>query len=281
MLDKNPITWLEGRDRLQERMLWACLLLAATYAVLKHLHLPGKWPDNDALLLWPWWAHCILCIWLLIQAPRRLADDKHSGALELLLCTPLAPREIIRGNMLALRRRYGRVLLGLLVMDGFLLLAYSNTHGGWKGLVRYDAFPLCVWGVFVFPIQLYAFARISLHQALVQSSSVRASFSAFWRGGLLPWAIFFLFMLGCDYVASRYRALRMTEMLAFSGWGMSHLLPCGMFLAISNWRLGHNFRALATAPARPAWYQRLGETILSRKRALANPRFAHWEGVRD
>src|SRR5262249_41642076 len=150
----NPITWLEGRDRLQARMLWSCFFLAATYAALKHFHSPGKWPDNDALLLWPWWAQCILCVWLLIQAPRRLADDRHSGALELLLCTPLAPREIIRGNMLALRRRYGRVLLGLMAVDVFLLIAYAGTHGGWRGLVRFEAFGLCVWGFVVFPIQL-------------------------------------------------------------------------------------------------------------------------------
>jgi ABC-type transport system involved in cytochrome c biogenesis permease component len=275
MLDKNPITWLEGRDRLQERMLWGCFFVAATYAALKYLYSAGKWPGNDALLLWPWWAHCILCVWLLIQAPRRIADDKHSGALELLLCTPLAPREIIRGNMLALRRRYGRVLLGLIAMDGFLLVAYASTHGGWGGLVRYDAFALCVWGLIVFPIQLYTFARISLYQALIHTNSLRASFAAFWRVGLLPWAIFFLFILGCDYVASHYRALRLTETLAFSAWGLSHLLPCAVFLAIANWRLGRSFRILVTASTRPPWPRRLWEAIRSPKPAPANPRFAH------
>ncbi len=39
-----------------------------------------------------------VCLCLVIDAPRRLADDKQSGALELLLCTSLAAEEIVRGN---------------------------------------------------------------------------------------------------------------------------------------------------------------------------------------
>src|SRR5215468_1333048 len=83
------------------------------WTVMGGLQAPA-WPDEDVAIGWAIWAHYILCLWIAIQAPRRLADDKQSGALELLLCTPLTPREIVRGSMGILRRQFGRGLAGLL-----------------------------------------------------------------------------------------------------------------------------------------------------------------------
>ncbi len=257
MLEKNPVAWLEGRDRLQERILWSGFLLAAIYCALMHLHAPDKWPTEDSLVAWPWWAHCILCFWLVIQAPRRIADDKYSGALELLLCTPLPPGQIVRGNMVALRRRYGRVLIGLLLLDGFILFSYFSGHDGWRGLLRHDSFQIFVWGLVVFPIQLYSLARISLYQALVQPNSLRASYAAVWRVGLLPWVIFFIAVLTCDFYFTRSRRSGITETVAFALWGTCHLLPCAAFVGRANFGLKHRFRALAGASDRRSPWQRL------------------------
>ncbi|HVV71136.1 MAG TPA: ABC transporter permease subunit, partial [Verrucomicrobiae bacterium] len=270
MLERNPIAWLEGRDHLQERILWAGVLLAAVYCLLKRLHSPRASPDDETLVFWPWWAHCALGIWLMIQAPRRLAEDKHSGALELLLCTGLSYREIVRGNFLALRRRYGRALIGLLTLDAFLLLAYFSSHGQLKGLLRHDVFQLFLWGPFIFPFQLYCIARVGIYQGLVQPSSVRASFAVFWRVGLLPWILFFVLLLTCDYYAARFKVLRVSETLACTGWGLCHLLPCSFFLARANWNLSRNFQALATTARPPSWRERLIR-LATRRRPSSRP----------
>ena len=271
MLDKNPLAWLEGRDRLQERLLWASFLLVVIYCAAKHLHSPNTWPDNDAILLWPWWAHCILCLWVVIQAPRRFADDKHSGAMELLLCTPLSANQIVRGTMQALRRRYGRILVSLLALDGFLVFAFFSMHDGWHGLLHKDVFPILCWGLVVFPIQLYSLIRISFYEALIQPNSVRASFAALLRVGLLPWLAFFVIVLGCDYASTRYKSLRITEALAYACWGLCHLVPCFFFVALANWRLRHRFRELAGSTARPAWLVRVKRLIWRRKPGPAIP----------
>ncbi|MGH7973180.1 MAG: hypothetical protein ACREIC_31055, partial [Limisphaerales bacterium] len=257
MLDRNPVAWLEGRDHLQERILWACALCAAAYCALAHLHSPQTWPDSDALLLWPWLAHCVLCIWLMIQAPRRFAEDKHSGALELLVCTGLSSREIVRGNMRAIGRRYGRALLALVALDTFLVFAYFNFHGGWRGLLHHYLFQLFVWGIFVFPFQLYCIARVGIYQGLVQTNSVRASFAVFWRVGLLPWVLFLAFMLFCDVYARRFKFLRVNDTFACASWGISHLLPCVLFLTLANWNLKRHFRALAATSRLLSWRERL------------------------
>ena len=256
MLEGNPIRWLEGRDRLQERMLWALFLGVTIVLAAKHLHSSDSWPREDFVILWAWWAHCVLCFWIALQAPRRLADDKQSGALELLLCTSLSPRAIIRGNMQALQRRYGRVFFGLMALDAFLLYGYFSSHGGWEGYFHHDAFQLSVVALLAFPLQAYSVARLGLFNGLVQSNSLRASFATIWKAGVLPWVIFFIFILACDLVSRRFKSFQIDDTFAFNAWAGAHVLPCTIFLIIANRELKKNFRLLALAAVRPRWWQR-------------------------
>src|SRR5262249_48372167 len=59
VLERNPIHWLEGRDRLQERILWALFLLITIGFALKRLHV-DNWPHGDFVILWSWWAQCVI-----------------------------------------------------------------------------------------------------------------------------------------------------------------------------------------------------------------------------
>jgi ABC-type transport system involved in cytochrome c biogenesis permease component len=261
MLDRNPVSWLDGRDRLQERMLWGMLLIAATLGAMIHLLIPDQWPDMDWLFLWPIFAHYVLCVWIAIQAPRRLADDKGSGALEILLCTPVTPAEVVLGCMMILRRWFGRALLALLVLDGLLGFAYFSAHEAmWQQplsspMLEILDFALCA--LVVAPVQAFSLARIGLYEGLVQTTSLRASFMVAWKVGLLPWLVWIAFMLGLE-TSRRYFQVpaRITDEFAFAAWGSVHLLVCGVFLAHANGQLNRHFRALAAQSIRPAWWKR-------------------------
>jgi ABC-type transport system involved in cytochrome c biogenesis permease component len=261
MLNKNPVSWLEGRDRLQERMLWGILLVAALLGAATHLLFPDQWPDPDWLFLWPMFAHYVLCLWIAIQAPRRLADDKGSGALELLLCAPVTPAAVVQGCMLVLWRRFGRALLALLVLDGLLGFAYFSAHEAmWlqpqsSPAREMLAFALCA--LVVAPLQTYSLARIGLYEGLVQATSLRASFMVAWKVGLLPWLVWMTFMLSLEAIRRCLPSpFRITDEFAFAAWASVHLLVCGVFLAHANRQLNHNFRALAAQSARPVWWKR-------------------------
>ena len=266
MLDKNPIQWLEGRDRLQERILWALFLGITILFAVKHLHAPETWPGYDVIILWPWWAHCVLCLWIALQAPRRLADDKQSGALELLLCTSLSTRSIIQGNTRALLRRYGRVFFGLLALDGFVLYACFSNNGGWTRFRDHESFQLGLWALLVFPLQAYSIARLGLLHGLTQNNSLRASFVAVWKVGVLPWILFFLFILSFDLASRRFKSLRISDTLAYAAWAGAHVIPCTIFLLRANRCLKREFRLLALNSARVKWWQRL-----LRRRQFAEP----------
>jgi hypothetical protein len=257
MLARNPVSWLEGRDRLQERMLWAIILGSAIFLAIRYVHSRRAWPDGEWLILWPVFAQYVLCLWIAIQAPRRLADDKQSGALELLLCTPITPREVVRGSMGALRRRFGRAMAALVALDAFIFFVHFSNYGGWRRGLDRELLPLAIYALVVFPVQGYSLARIGLYEGLVRSNSVRATFMTIWKVGLLPWVLFIGFLMTWDAVRSHFRVLpNIGDQFGFAAWAGAHLLPCGVFLAHASWRLHRNFRSLAAQTARPVWWKR-------------------------
>ena len=231
MLDKNPVSWLEGRDRLQERLLWQIILAAAILGAIIHLHAPSEWSDEEWVAGWPILAHYVLCMWIAIQAPRRLADDKESGALELLLCTLITPAEIVRGCMLLLWRRFGRALMALMAVDAFFAYAFFSEHGGWGYFRSSHLLELALYALVVFP---------------VQATSLRASFVVIWLAGLLPWLVWGAFLMRWNLALNHFRSLpRITDQLVFGSWSGAYLLVCSLFLAHASWRLRRNFRTLA------------------------------------
>ncbi len=264
MLERNPVGWLDGRDRLVDAALWSTILGSGIVLAAAHLGYPRLWPDQDLMILWPIWTHYILCVLIALQAPRRLADDKQSGALELLLCTPIQPSEIIRGGMLVLRRRYGRALLALMGLDVFLAWAYFSEHGGWSGFLNYDraTLPWVLCGLAVFPWQAWSMARVGLYQGLRQGHSLRATFRLVWKLGVLPWVLFALTMFAYELAARLLNYSRLQEhAVIFGSWVALHWLVFGSSMARANWQLHRNFRKLA-APSipRPWWKSCLGRT---------------------
>jgi hypothetical protein len=260
MLERNPVAWLDGRDRMVEAVLWSLILLSMVGWATAHLFHPREYPDQDTIVLWPLWTHYILCVLIAIHAPRRLADDKQSGALELLLCTPTRTSEIVRGAMLVLRRRFGRALVAILVLDAFLAYAYFSENGGWEAFLsrNQEHWKLAFCALAVFPSQAWSLARVGLYQGLRQSNSLRATFTLVWKLGVLPWVLFAAVACAFELTAVRLGYFRRYEdMFLFSSWVGLHWLVFGVFMGRASWQLHRNFRPLAAPGVRLPWWKRL------------------------
>ena len=72
--------------------------------------------------------HLIFASWVVAESSMRLLEDRRSGALELLLCTPMTDREVIEGHRLALRRLFLRPVLLLVAAEVFV--AFTGFGGG-------------------------------------------------------------------------------------------------------------------------------------------------------
>lgn len=144
LLAKNPFQWLIQKDHRPVLMGYATIGLLCLLWLLGWHTWPHVWPSTANFFIT---AMLLLAIvnWLrLFAAARRLAMDRRDGALELLLTTPLAPQEIVDGQVDALTQEFKPlqytvlVLLILMMLGGFFIRSWNA-----RAVIAY----LVVWGV--------------------------------------------------------------------------------------------------------------------------------------
>jgi len=123
LLDINPFLWLVSRSRLGPIVVWGGLgLMGCAFAW--GLGKVGLRESMPLFIVAVVISHSLLKFWIASETCHHLEDQRRSGALEFLLsCTPLRVSEIIRGQWLALRRRFLGPVLALLNFDLLLILA--------------------------------------------------------------------------------------------------------------------------------------------------------------
>jgi ABC-type Na+ efflux pump permease subunit len=259
LLDQSPMAWLESRGFFEAAFLAALVCTALGIWMFEHFAGKDFWPDQGVAVGWAVVAHYILCLWIAVQAPRRLADDKQSGALELLLCTPLTPRQIVKGCTRALLARFGTVAAIMMLLDAYSLYFCYTQQWPYNSMSTQDIVELSLCGLLVLPLQTYTFIRLGVYQGLAQGNSLRATFKLIAKVALLPWALFVSFVLGM-LLAERYinRWLgRFGEVFFISMWIGIHVLTCLGFLLHGNYRLKRHFRDLASQTVKLPWWKRL------------------------
>jgi ABC-type Na+ efflux pump permease subunit len=124
------------------------------------------------------------------EASRRLNDDHRSGALELLLVTPLSVRKIIAGQREALRRMFLApilliefMLLGIWLMYNFLS-PRVNDQG--------EIFVIIVGNMAVLVTDFVALSRVGMWMGLRSRYHHRAVIQTLTRILVVPWLLYFV-----------------------------------------------------------------------------------------
>lgn len=151
-LETNPVLWLAAGHTGINWFAWVIVALASAITLL------FLWFDLSPtvfvipqFLLWPF--PLFLKILVAVQVCRFFVEARRSGALELLLCTPLTTREILRGQWLALRRTFlwpAIILALLLPLPRLQLFGSMGLQGGFG--------PELIGVVFFWGIQLFQLA---------------------------------------------------------------------------------------------------------------------------
>ncbi|MEW5931597.1 MAG: hypothetical protein AB1941_29365, partial [Gemmatimonadota bacterium] len=188
LLELNPILWLASRGRWSSVVVWGFLLLAALLWLGAYDALANQWLAAPVVLLTFYFLHAILKLWVAWEASRRFAEDRQSGVLELLLCTPLGDENIWRGWLINLKRRFFWPIAVLLVVE-FGLLYGGTTATGWRGgnpvlAIAYLA------GMGMLVADAYAASWVGLWQGLIARNSTRACLRTIVFVLILPGAAF-------------------------------------------------------------------------------------------
>ena len=119
LLPINPILWLAGAEPGFRRLAWIIVLIWAGVVVLVTAFAPSELGRLN--LVWkverPF--GFLLKALFAFQVCRFFAEARRNGALEMLLCTPLTNREIIRGQSIAARRAF---LWPVLIFTGVMFV---------------------------------------------------------------------------------------------------------------------------------------------------------------
>ena len=117
-LSANPIVWLMLRDRWQAWLAWIWMLVCVDVVLIILVRASGSgtlyaWNAGSGLLT-------LIFYFLASQSGRFLVEARQNGVLELLLCTPLTPRQIVQGQWRAWVRRFGPPIVVVVIMQSVL-----------------------------------------------------------------------------------------------------------------------------------------------------------------
>lgn len=190
LLDRNPILWLTSRWRIDPATLWIFGLMGLILVVVVLGNSPWQvLVKPDFVLYASIFVNLAFKTHVLIQASAALSRDRGEDTLELLLATPITPRQLIEGHVQTLReplRRWVWLALGVEVAwFALALVAYVPGSGGETWILV--AFAVAVVG-FLIP-DLYAVGWTALRQGVISKDTRNAQGNAGLHVLLLPWLV--------------------------------------------------------------------------------------------
>ncbi|MFO1513971.1 MAG: ABC transporter permease subunit [Verrucomicrobiota bacterium] len=252
-LESKPYFWLATRDDRVGR--WALWVIGGAQFIWFGFF-SGLWsprPTGAAFsisLLLAFALHVVLKCVMAAEATRRLSEDRQSGALELLLVTPLRPAEIVAGQKAAVAHlfRWPRwILMGMNLV--FLWMILSPDRASWLGPDRTIFAMMFVGGIVLLSADSFVLGLASIWSALTTKRHTRAILKTICNVLLPSWvAILIFWFIG---ITSRGLSSGAVETMVVL-WVLFGLAVDAGVLAVTKVRLNSNFRELAaTGQSRP------------------------------
>jgi len=196
LLDRNPIIWFALRWRAEMTGAW--IVGGIVLVVVFWLCLAG----NVAFLLSPMFAvfacyflNAALKTYVATQAGLALARDRAENSLELLLSTPITPRELVRGHFIAVREPLRNLIRALLIIEASWL---ALTLATWPDTPPNVTAICIVIGIatlaFLVP-DLYAVGWVALWEGAVAKDSRTAAANAQAKVLVLPWVLTLILLI--------------------------------------------------------------------------------------
>jgi hypothetical protein len=236
LLALNPFYWLGARHRTKPFAVWAFLAVVGLIWMLGLIFEPQDWKQNEAYLFTAILVHTVLKFWLVTESCRRFSLDRQSGALELLLSTPLQVKEIVRGQWMALERQFAGPVFVVLAADFVFLLAGRNKS---------EVVITWVIGMIIFVTDLLALGWLGMWRGLNSRRPNRAAAAALVRVLVLPWMAYFLLVTFIG-VSGGFRHGHWSANALIILWAVISLVVNAIFALPARQRLLDRFREVAT-----------------------------------
>ncbi len=248
-LADNPFLWLVRRDRLPRLLAWTAVgslgLLWLCFFCGSFLN-SGRIRQNSSFavcLFVALAAHMVFKGIVAMEASRRFSEDRSSGALELLLVTPLSPRAIVQGQLVGLRKHFRKPMVALLLTNVALvwLIVWPNP----LSMDRQDQGIFCgifFGGALLLMLDVQSLSWTGMLAGLRARRHPRAVFAALGRVMLPPWlGLIVMFMMAVSSRAMR----RETVTTLITLWFVFSAAYSVVLARMAQTQLLRNFRWLA------------------------------------
>jgi ABC-type transport system involved in multi-copper enzyme maturation permease subunit len=193
--------------------------------------------------------HLLVKLMIATEASRRFNEDRHNGALELLLATPISVRVILSGQMQALAYSF---VLPLLILGSLNVVLGATVIFNGRGLqIPGDDLTtfleLFIGGLLTLVADFYALCWVGMWRGLKTGKHARAVVGTVGRVMFLPWLVIFLLMILQPNINGAHAAD-----LIFGTWFAFGLVISLTLGTIAKFRVRARFRELAarTLPAK-------------------------------
>ncbi|MDB6109011.1 MAG: hypothetical protein JWR69_761 [Pedosphaera sp.] len=241
LLDVNAFYWLAGRARFKPTHVWAFLGLIACFWAWGCIEVGTEWFNEGTYIITAIVLNSALKLWVASEAGRRLGEDRKMGSLELLLSTPFGVRDILHGQLLALRRQFlGPIILVAIIEFTFMVASLQ------KESFQGDPAYLMFWVAYMVMLvaDVIALSWVGMWVALTARNPNRATGITVVRVLVLPWVLFtaILVVVSCVAFATSVDVGAKFYLGLWFGLGVLADLAFGLN---ARWQLLTNFRLVA------------------------------------
>lgn len=175
-LESNPIVWLAARGGTRQTLLLTVVGITALIGLTAWLLSAGATAVGFTLFGLMFLIHLTISVSVASEACHLFSGARESGAMELLLCTPMTAKEVVEGHVLGLRKMFYKPVAALVTIEAVLVAGQVYVLGGsgysLAGCILILMLSgLCILGVVM---DLAAVARYGLWQGLVNRKPAKA-----------------------------------------------------------------------------------------------------------
>ncbi|MGE4181273.1 MAG: ABC transporter permease [Limisphaerales bacterium] len=193
LLNWHPFAWIVARDWRPWVYTWVGFGVVGVVWCWGFLEVKEDWLEGVVGL----WTVFFAALWLKLRlaemACRHLHEHRRSGALELVLSTPMTPEAMVRGQLLGMRHRMLAPLAVLGVAAGLLMVAGLGQAHSWGDRTEIPA--TFAVGLAVLVLDLVTLAWGGMWIGLRSGRFIRAYAETVGIVLFLPWVLFVLSLI--------------------------------------------------------------------------------------
>ncbi len=227
LLAANPVLWLVGRNSRQYFYLWVLVGISGVSALALWTLTNGDSSIVQGILGAGLLLNYFIVGWVASQASGFFPEARASGAMELLLSTPLTVRTMLEGYVQALKKQFLWPVVALIILEVMILAGQAFLMAA-SGVQPFSAGGLIVAGgimVLIFILDLNAVAYWGMWMGLSTRTASQAMSKT-----ILYVLIFPMLSLACCWFA----------------WPVVGIVKNLIFINYAQEQLRRHFRAYAT-----------------------------------